>query len=83
ERRKTDLRLDGSAVQNKSQWQTKRKYRALYDCEADNEDELTFQEGEIIVVLHEEEEEWWEGEIEGQPHRRGLFPLSFVTPVND
>ncbi|BFZ21187.1 hypothetical protein BsWGS_24226 [Bradybaena similaris] len=86
ERRKTDPRLDVSSVssaQNRPQWQTKRKYRALYDCEADNEDELTFQEGEIIIVLHEEEEEWWEGEVEGQPHRRGLFPLSFVTPVND
>ena len=33
--------------------------RALYDCEADNDDELSFREGEIIVVLKEEEEEWW------------------------
>ncbi|KAK3708075.1 hypothetical protein RRG08_055788 [Elysia crispata] len=63
--------------------QGKRRYRALYDCEADNEDELTFSEGEIIIVIYEEEDEWWEGEIEGQPNRRGLFPLSFVTPVNE
>ena len=33
--------------------------RALYDCEADNEDELSFKEGEIIIVIKEEEEEWW------------------------
>ncbi|ESO83203.1 hypothetical protein LOTGIDRAFT_179801 [Lottia gigantea] len=52
--------------------------RALYDCEADNEDELSFKEGEIIVILREEEEEWWEGEIEKEPFRRGLFPVSFV-----
>ncbi|RUS78919.1 hypothetical protein EGW08_013332, partial [Elysia chlorotica] len=63
--------------------QARRLYRALYDCEADNEDELTFSEGEVIVVIYEEEDEWWEGEIEGQPGRRGLFPLSFVTPIND
>ncbi|CAL1536476.1 unnamed protein product [Lymnaea stagnalis] len=84
ERRKTDPKLDShQPLQAKPQSQTKRRYRALYDCEADNEDELTFKEGELIVVIYEEEEEWWEGEIEGQPHRRGLFPLSFVTPVND
>ncbi|GFN83111.1 ARF-GAP with sh3 domain, ank repeat and ph domain-containing protein 1 [Plakobranchus ocellatus] len=63
--------------------QAKRRYRALYDCEADNEDELTFSEGEIIIVIYEEEDEWWEGQIEGQPSRRGLFPLSFVTPINE
>ncbi|XP_029635615.1 arf-GAP with SH3 domain, ANK repeat and PH domain-containing protein 2 isoform X4 [Octopus sinensis] len=57
----------------------KRRCRAKYDCDADNEDELTFKGGEIIIVLHEEEEEWWEGEIDGQPERRGLFPVSFVT----
>ena len=33
--------------------------RALYDCEADNDDELSFREGEVIVVVKEEEEEWW------------------------
>ena len=31
----------------------------MYDCDADNDDELSFQEGEVIVVLREEEEEWW------------------------
>lgn len=36
-----------------------RRCEALFDCDADNEDELTFREGEIIVLLREEEEEWW------------------------
>ncbi|KAL5013645.1 hypothetical protein ScPMuIL_007915, partial [Solemya velum] len=61
----------------------KRRYRALYDCEADLEDELTFREGEIILVLHEEEEDWWEGEIENHPDRKGLFPVRFVEPLPD
>ncbi|KAK6167781.1 hypothetical protein SNE40_021731 [Patella caerulea] len=55
-----------------------KRCRALYDCEADNEDELSFKEGEVIVILREEEEEWWEGEIEKDPSRRGLFPVSFI-----
>ncbi|XP_060068133.1 arfGAP with SH3 domain, ANK repeat and PH domain-containing protein-like [Ylistrum balloti] len=59
------------------------KCRALFDCEADNEDELTFTEGEIIIVLREEEEDWWEGEIEGNADRRGLFPKTFVEQLPD
>ncbi|XP_046549057.1 LOW QUALITY PROTEIN: arf-GAP with SH3 domain, ANK repeat and PH domain-containing protein 2-like [Haliotis rubra] len=59
----------------------RRRCRALYDCDADNDDELTFKEGEIILVLKEEEEEWWEGEVEGHPGRRGLFPVSFVNMI--
>ncbi|KAL4217594.1 Arf-GAP with SH3 domain [Mactra antiquata] len=60
-----------------------RRCEALFDCDADNEDELTFREGEVIVLLREEEEEWWEGEIEKEPHRKGLFPISFVKPLPD
>nr|KAG5698593.1 hypothetical protein BaRGS_027104 [Batillaria attramentaria] len=37
----------------------RRRCKALYDCEADNDDELTFREGEIIIILEEVEEEWW------------------------
>lgn len=57
-----------------------RKCRALYDCEADNEDELTFEEGDIIVVINEntEDENWMEGCLMTDPAKRGLFPVSFV-----
>ena len=33
--------------------------RALYDCGADYEDELTFEEGETILVTGEADAEWW------------------------
>lgn len=34
--------------------------QALYDCEADNDDELSFKEGDIIVVKGDAEDaEWW------------------------
>lgn len=33
--------------------------KAIYNCVADNPDELTFTEGEVIVVDGEEDQEWW------------------------
>nr|CUU97346.1 hypothetical transcript [Hymenolepis microstoma] len=51
---------------------------AIYDCEAENPDELTFKRSEIIIVVKDIEVNWWLGYIEGQPHRSGLFPLTHV-----
>uniref|UniRef100_H2Y6R6 ArfGAP with SH3 domain, ANK repeat and PH domain-containing protein n=1 Tax=Ciona savignyi TaxID=51511 RepID=H2Y6R6_CIOSA len=36
-----------------------KRVKAIYDCEADNQDELTFVENEIIVVTGVEDQEWW------------------------
>ncbi|XP_066453576.1 arf-GAP with SH3 domain, ANK repeat and PH domain-containing protein 2 isoform X2 [Eleutherodactylus coqui] len=55
-----------------------KRVKAIYNCSADNPDELTFTEGEIIVVDGEEDHEWWIGHVEGEPSRRGAFPVSFV-----
>ncbi|KAM4693751.1 arf-GAP with SH3 domain, ANK repeat and PH domain-containing protein 2 [Discoglossus pictus] len=55
-----------------------KRVKAIYNCFADNPDELTFSEGEIIVVDGEEDQEWWIGHIDGEPTRRGAFPVSFV-----
>ena len=33
--------------------------RALFDCHADYEDELDFEEGEVIIVTGEADNEWW------------------------
>lgn len=33
--------------------------KALFDCTADREDELTFSTGEIIVITEEEDDNWW------------------------
>ncbi|KAM7368310.1 hypothetical protein PAMP_014543 [Pampus punctatissimus] len=39
--------------------QKPQRVKAIYDCSADNPDELTFSEGEVIVVDDEEDSEWW------------------------
>ncbi|GFR32574.1 arfGAP with SH3 domain, ANK repeat and PH domain-containing protein [Trichonephila clavata] len=62
-----------------------RRCRALYDCDADREDELSFKEGEIITIISEvtDDDDWMEGMIEGQPERRGVFPSSFVHVLKE
>uniref|UniRef100_A0A4W3J356 ArfGAP with SH3 domain, ankyrin repeat and PH domain 1a n=1 Tax=Callorhinchus milii TaxID=7868 RepID=A0A4W3J356_CALMI len=57
--------------------------KTIYDCQADNDDELTFAEGEVIVVTGEEDQEWWIGHVEGYPDRSGAFPVSFVHILSD
>lgn len=62
-----------------------RRCQALYDCDADLDDELSFTEGEIIIVLRTETEDgdWMEGMIEGHPERRGKVPINFVHMLSD
>uniref|UniRef100_A0AAY4BM50 ArfGAP with SH3 domain, ankyrin repeat and PH domain 1b n=1 Tax=Denticeps clupeoides TaxID=299321 RepID=A0AAY4BM50_9TELE len=60
-----------------------RRVKTIYDCQADNDDELTFVEGEVIIVTGEEDQEWWIGHIEGHPERKGVFPMSFVHILSE
>ncbi|KAK2884162.1 hypothetical protein Q8A67_017799 [Cirrhinus molitorella] len=63
--------------------QRPKRVKALYNCKADNPDELTFSEGEVIIVDGEEDKEWWVGHIDGEPTRKGVFPVSFVHFITD
>ncbi|KAL3318791.1 Arf-GAP with SH3 domain, ANK repeat and PH domain-containing protein 1, partial [Cichlidogyrus casuarinus] len=52
--------------------------KALYDCTADQEDELSFQKDELIQVVERDDSNWWEGYVVASPERCGLFPVPFV-----
>ncbi|XP_054855074.1 arf-GAP with SH3 domain, ANK repeat and PH domain-containing protein 3 isoform X2 [Eublepharis macularius] len=56
---------------------------AVADCKGDKARELTFSKGEVIVVTREEDEQSWIGFIEGDGTRTGVFPSSFVHPLQD
>lgn len=58
-----------------------RKYRALYEFVARNEEEISFQPGDIILVppVQNQEPGWMAGEIRGHT---GWFPESYVEPVD-
>lgn len=51
---------------------------ALYDFTAETEDDLSFQEGDRILVTAHIDDEWWSGRINGI---EGFFPKVFVESV--
>nr|XP_012216614.1 PREDICTED: intersectin-1 isoform X3 [Linepithema humile] len=52
---------------------------ALYPYQAQNEDELSFEKGDVISVLAKEEASWWRGELNGVS---GVFPSNYVSPMS-
>ncbi|XP_054734814.1 protein nervous wreck isoform X2 [Anastrepha obliqua] len=57
---------------------------ALYDYDATAEDELTFEEGQIIKIItktaHGVDDGWWEGELDG---KFGNFPSLVVEECDE
>ncbi|KAF4075621.1 hypothetical protein AMELA_G00220890 [Ameiurus melas] len=52
--------------------------RVVFDYQAQQDDELTINAGDIISNIRKDEGGWWEGEVDG---RRGLFPDNFVREM--
>jgi hypothetical protein len=52
---------------------------ALYDHEAEAEDELNFRTGEMVEVIETSEDGWWKGKCNGKV---GLFPVNYVKQLN-
>ncbi|KAM4688855.1 src kinase-associated phosphoprotein 2 [Discoglossus pictus] len=57
-------------------------YRGLWDCTADNSDELTFKHGDVIYILSKEYNTygWWVGEMKGTV---GLVPKAYIMEMYD
>ncbi|KAJ1869961.1 actin binding protein [Coemansia sp. RSA 486] len=58
------------------------KARALYDYDAEAEDELPFNEGDIIYNVEQLDPGWWAGETQDGA-RQGVFPANFVELIDD
>lgn len=55
-------------------------FQALWDCMADEPDELTFQRGDLIYIISKEYNihGWWVGELNGSV---GIVPKEFLHPA--
>jgi len=53
---------------------------ALYDYKAQEEGDLTFKKGDIIIVVKKSDstDDWWTGRMDS---REGVFPANFVEVV--
>ena len=56
---------------------TVERAKVLYAYTAENGDELSIEEGQIVTVLEKElvDSGWWKGELNG---KQGVFPDNFV-----
>ncbi|XP_023388104.1 SH3 domain-containing kinase-binding protein 1 isoform X3 [Pteropus vampyrus] len=68
---------DSSKTEMDSRTKTKDYCKVIFPYEAQNDDELTIKEGDIVTLINKDciDKGWWEGELNG---RRGVFPDNFV-----
>ncbi|CAG8521608.1 2467_t:CDS:2 [Paraglomus brasilianum] len=59
------------------------KARALYDCVADDVEELSFKEGDILVDVVESDSEGWLEAVSERTRERGLVPKNYVELFED
>ncbi|XP_013870208.1 src kinase-associated phosphoprotein 1 [Austrofundulus limnaeus] len=73
---------DDSVEDNKSAGSTEYAnfYQSLWDCQADEPDELGFKRGDLIYIISKEYNihGWWVGELEGSV---GIVPKDFLQPA--
>uniref|UniRef100_A0A669Q6B5 SH3 domain containing kinase binding protein 1 n=1 Tax=Phasianus colchicus TaxID=9054 RepID=A0A669Q6B5_PHACC len=60
-----------------SRTKTKEYCKVIFPYEAQNDDELTIREGDVVTLISKDciDVGWWEGELNG---KRGVFPDNFV-----
>ncbi|XP_072420887.1 endophilin-A3a isoform X3 [Chiloscyllium punctatum] len=52
--------------------------KALYDFDPENEGELGFKEGDVIILTNQIDENWFEGMLDDES---GFFPINYVQVI--
>ena len=52
----------------------------LYDYEAEDKNEITFEPGEVITNIEKPDDNWWQGL--SQQGTFGLFPANYVEEID-
>ncbi|XP_076000145.1 LIM and SH3 domain protein 1 isoform X2 [Genypterus blacodes] len=57
-----------------------KRYKAVYDYSAADEDEVSFLEGDVIIVVQQIDEGWMFGQVE-RTSQQGMLPANYVEAV--
>jgi len=56
------------------------KVKALFDFHAEEDGEISFKKGDILMVLEKPDPNWWMGMIDSE-RSKGLFPSTYVRAI--
>ena len=54
--------------------------KALFDFKAEEEGEISFKKGDILMVLEKPDPNWWMGMLDSE-RTKGLFPSTYVRAI--
>ncbi len=57
-----------------------KRYRAVYDYTAADEDEVSFQDGDMIMDVQQIDEGWMYGRVE-RTGQQGMLPANYVEVI--
>lgn len=57
-----------------------KRYRAVYDYSAADEDEVSFMDGDVIVEVQQIDEGWMYGRVE-RTNQQGMLPANYVEAI--
>jgi ankyrin repeat protein len=52
--------------------------RAIYPYTAQQKDELTFNEGDLLYIIEKSESGWWKARVGGSKGKEGLIPANYI-----
>ena len=52
--------------------------KAIYPYTGSQDDELSFEAGDVINIVNQDKDDWWSGELNG---KTGVFPANYVEPM--
>ncbi|TMS17515.1 Rho guanine nucleotide exchange factor 6 [Larimichthys crocea] len=75
---KGSLRRQSKSVEMSENGGGGQMVKARFNFKQNNEDELSFNKGDMILVTRQEEGGWWEGTLNG---KTGWFPSNYVREI--